>query len=84
MKSQFTEAPRRRFTRICDRYRRRGVPFQRSSYLEEIRDRAQKLQSLSVLLNNLPLMPVGDQRTKAVNESVELFKWLVDQLEEAW
>jgi hypothetical protein len=26
-------------------------------------------------------MPVGDQRTKAVNESVELFKWLVDQLE---
>jgi hypothetical protein len=52
-----------------------------SSYLEEIRDRAQKLQSLSVLLNNLTVMPVGDQRTKAVNESVELFKWLVDQLE---
>jgi hypothetical protein len=50
-----------------------------SNYLVEIRDRAQKLQSLSDLLNIPDLLPVGDQRTETVNESTQLCEWLVDQ-----
>jgi hypothetical protein len=47
----------------------------------EIRDRALKLQSFSDLLNTPDLLPVGDQRTRTVNESTRLFEWLVDQLD---
>jgi hypothetical protein len=52
-----------------------------SGHLVEIRDHAQKLQSLVDLLNNLTVLPVGDQRTQAVKESSQLSEWLVDQLQ---
>lgn len=49
-----------------------------SGQLLEIRNRAQKLQSLDVLMHS---MPVGDQRTNTVNQSSEHFTWLIGQLE---
>lgn len=52
-----------------------------SGYLVEIRNRAQKLQSLSDHLQDQKLLPVGDQRSKAVKKSDQHFNWLVEQLE---
>jgi hypothetical protein len=45
---------------------------------EEIRSRAQKLQSLDHLMDS---MPVGEQRTDTINQSTEHFVWLVRQLD---
>jgi hypothetical protein len=53
-----------------------------SSYLVEIRDRAQKLRSVEHVLDKENLLPVGPQRATAVAESSQLFNWLVDQLKE--
>jgi hypothetical protein len=53
-----------------------------SGYLLEIRDRAQKLQSLEHFLDKENLLPVGPKREAAVTESTQLFNWLVDQLKE--
>lgn len=49
-----------------------------SAQLVEIRNRAQKLQSLDHLMEP---MPVGPQRTNFVNQGEEQFTWLVKQLE---
>lgn len=49
-----------------------------SGQLVEIRNRAQKLQSLHYLMRP---MPVGPQRTDFANQEAEQFTWLVQQLE---